>query len=145
MAPGVDYRQSILFYDGVCGLCHRLVRFVVKRDRRDRFRFAALQGALAAEVLPRHGKDPRLLDTVYLLVEPGTERERLLWKGRAVAQVLRTLGGPWAALGAAASILPAPLLDACYGFIARRRYRWFGKLDSCPLPSPAERQKFLGE
>ncbi len=134
--------SQLLLYDGVCGLCSRLVQFVLRRDRRDRFRFAALQSPLAEAILTRHGRDPRDLDTVYVVVDHGTEAERVLWKGRAVAFVLTELGGLWA-FAHVAKLVPTFVLDGLYTFVAKRRYGWFGKLDACPVPAPKDRVKFL--
>src|SRR5690349_12234569 len=85
----------IILYDGGCGLCNRLVQFVLKRNMRNRFRFAALQSPLAAEVLLRHGRDPARLDTVYVILHLGLPTECLLRKARAVLFVLHELGGFW--------------------------------------------------
>lgn len=134
----MDGGAHILFYDGVCGLCNRLVRFILARDRRRRFQFAPLQSALAAETLARFGRDPRDLDTVYLLADG-----ELLNKSRAILGVLRTLGGPWS-LAAVLGWLPTALLDWLYVRVARNRYRLFGRYESCRLPSAEERSRFLG-
>jgi predicted DCC family thiol-disulfide oxidoreductase YuxK len=129
----------ILFYDGVCGLCDRLVQFVLRRDRRGRFRFAALQSDLATQTLGHFGKDPNDLDTVYVL----TDDERLLHKGRAIFYVLRQLGLPWS-LVTAFAILPTVVIDWFYDRVAKNRYRIWGKRDSCRLPSAEEKARFLG-
>lgn len=141
--PPAPAAHSIVLYDGVCGLCHRFNRFVLKRDRRDRFRFAPLQGTFASQALGRHGKDPRDLDTVYLIVDAGGPREEALSRGHAVRRILSELGGVWRFAAAVLRLLPGPLLDAAYDFTARRRYRWFGKYESCPAPSEKDRRKFL--
>jgi predicted DCC family thiol-disulfide oxidoreductase YuxK len=133
----------VLFYDGVCGLCNRLVRWVLRRDRGRRFRFAALQSRYARETLPAHGKNPADLDSLYLLIGGGTLEERVLARSRAVTRVLRELPPPWSALGAVLSVVPAPLLDLLYRFVARVRYRLFGRSDRCELPPPSERERFL--
>jgi predicted DCC family thiol-disulfide oxidoreductase YuxK len=132
----------LLLYDGVCGLCNRMTRFVLRHDQANRFRYAALQGSLAGELLRRHGRDARDLDTVYVVADYGAPGERLLWKSRAILFVLGQLGGLWR-LGRLFAILPRPLLDLAYDFIARHRYRWFGRYDACPLPAPGVREKFL--
>jgi predicted DCC family thiol-disulfide oxidoreductase YuxK len=132
----------LLLYDGVCGLCNRLTQFVVRHDRANRFRYASLQGAVAGELLRRHDRDPRDLDTVYVVAHHGEPGEQLLWKSRAILFVLAQLGGVWG-LGRVLGILPRRLLDRAYDGIARRRYRWFGKYDTCPLPPPGVREKFL--
>jgi predicted DCC family thiol-disulfide oxidoreductase YuxK len=129
----------ILFYDGVCGMCDRIVQFVLQRDRRRRFRFAALQGEAATQTLGHFGKDPTDLDTVYVLTEDG----RLLHKARAILFVLRQLGLPWALL-TVLGVLPTVLLDWGYDRVAKNRYRVFGKYESCRLPTVEERSRFLG-
>jgi predicted DCC family thiol-disulfide oxidoreductase YuxK len=131
----------ILFYDGVCTFCNRAVQFVLRHDRRGGIRFAALQSPLAAEVLGRHGRDPADLDTMYLLLDPGTPREWLAEKSDAVLAVLRELGGPWALL-AGLRMLPRGLRDRAYTAFVRNRYRWFGRYDACPMPPPEQRRRF---
>jgi predicted DCC family thiol-disulfide oxidoreductase YuxK len=133
----------LVLYDGVCALCNGVVRFLLRRDRADRFRFAAIQSDYAREVLTRHGKDPEALDTMYLVLAPGGENERVLHKGRAALRAVAGLGRGWVVLRAFA-VLPALLLDAGYWLVARTRYRLFGKLDACPVPAPEHRHKFLG-
>lgn len=135
----VETAAPILFFDGVCGLCDRLVQFVLRRDRRARFRFAALQSDVAAETLRRFGRDPADLDTVYVLTGDG----RLLHKARAIFFVLGQLGLPWS-LVAVFGILPTVIVDWFYDRVAHNRYRLWGKRDSCRLPSADERARFLG-
>lgn len=134
----------ILFYDGVCGLCNRLLRFVMRRDRRGVIRFAALQSAFAVETLARHGKDAGRLDTVYVLDDEGG-RETVLWEARAILRVLRELGGGWRVFAAIVGVLPTVVLNLGYRVVARLRYRLFGKYDACPLPSPEERARFVAQ
>src|SRR5262245_25299791 len=112
----------ILFYDGVCGFCNGAVRFVLRHDRRGQIRFAELQGPFAAAVLRRHGRDPSHLDTMYLLLDPGSENERLVGKTDCAVAVLRELGGPWAWLALLAR-LPRGLRDRAYDGFVRNRYR----------------------
>ncbi len=132
----------ILLFDGVCGLCNGLVKFVLKRDRTGRIRFAPLQGKAAAEILARHGKDPRDLDTVYLVLDPFTPQERLLVKGRAICTLLQRLGGVWT-IPALGRFLPRALVDFFYDVVAKNRYRWFGKLEACPVPTKEQLARFL--
>jgi predicted DCC family thiol-disulfide oxidoreductase YuxK len=134
----------LVLYDGVCGLCNRLNQFILKRDSGDRFRFAALQSSIAGEILRRYGRDTSDLNTVYVIVNYGEPDERLLSKGRAVLFVLRTLGGIWG-LARIFELLPTRLLDRFYDVVARRRYRWFGRFDSCVVPQPRDRSKFLDD
>ena len=132
----------LVLYDGVCGLCNRLVQFILRRDRAGQFRFAALQSAFAAELLRGHGRPAEDLDTVYVFARYGESDQRLLAKGRAILFVLGRLGGLWR-LAPILGVLPRPILDFAYDRIARRRYRWFGRLDACPLPAPGTRERFL--
>jgi predicted DCC family thiol-disulfide oxidoreductase YuxK len=137
-ADGVS--PAVILYDGVCGLCDRTVRFVLRRDRAGRFRFATLQSAYAATVLARHGRDAADLDSVCLLVDPDGPDERVLMRSDAVLVILHGLGGPWR-LAAIGRWLPRPWRDAAYDAVARRRYRWFGRFDQCPIPSPQLRAR----
>jgi predicted DCC family thiol-disulfide oxidoreductase YuxK len=135
---------DLVLYDGICGLCNRLNQFILKRDSRDRFRFAALQSPIASELLHRYGRDPSDLNTVYLIANYGAPDERLLWKGRAVLFVLRALGGIWS-LARIFELMPSRFLDWVYDVVARRRYRWFGRFDACVVPQPDHRAKFLDD
>jgi predicted DCC family thiol-disulfide oxidoreductase YuxK len=133
---------TLVLYDGVCGLCNRVVRFLVKRDGKDRLRFASLQGALAQRVLARHHGRAGAMETVLLVRDYEKSSERLLVRSEAAIEVTRTLGGIWS-WSVVLYILPRFLRDAGYDLIARRRYRMFGKLESCPLPDSSVQHKFL--
>jgi predicted DCC family thiol-disulfide oxidoreductase YuxK len=134
--------NPIVLYDGVCGLCNRLVQFLLKHDYHDRFRFASLQSAFATELLTRHGMDPHDLDTVYVVRNYGLTGEALLARSDAILFMLKQLGGIWS-LAVVGKIIPRPLRDWMYGVVAQNRYRVFGKYESCMLPEPRHRQKFL--
>jgi predicted DCC family thiol-disulfide oxidoreductase YuxK len=134
----------IILYDGVCGLCNRLNRFVLAQDPSGRFRFAALQSALAGEILARHGRDPRDLGTLCLVLAPGQPGERLLAKSDAVLWILHELGGAWRAAGAL-RIVPRGIRDRGYDLVARTRYRLFGRYDACPVSDPVHRARFLDQ
>ena len=135
-------KPAIVLYDGVCGLCNRLNQFLLKRDTHDRFRFASLQSKFAEDLLKRHGADAHDLDTVYVAIDYGQPNERLLARSDAILHVLTQLDGiwKWARLG---RVLPKGLRDEMYKFVAHNRYRVFGKHDSCLLPEPKHRHKFL--
>ena len=130
--------HPVLLFDGVCNLCHGVVRFVLDHDREARFRFAPLQSEVGRALLARFGLDADALDAVVLIDETGAHL-----RSDAALRVARRLGPPWSWLGPLAMI-PRPLRDAVYDFIARHRYRWFGKQDACPLPRPEWRERFLG-
>jgi len=131
-----------VLYDGVCGLCNRLVQFILKRDRNHRFLFASLQSELAETLLKRHGEDAHDLDTFYVVIDHDKPGERVLMRSDAILHVVRTLGGIWS-MASVGSVLPKVIRDAMYGLVARNRYRVFGKHESCMLPSPEHRAKFL--
>ncbi|HUO25256.1 MAG TPA: DCC1-like thiol-disulfide oxidoreductase family protein [Candidatus Aquilonibacter sp.] len=135
--------HSIVLYDGVCGLCNRFVQFILPRDRHAIFRFAPLQSSLAARILARHGADPRDLDTVYVVLNPEQPEECLLARSDAVLFALKQLGGLWKLLALLSGAVPRPIRDWKYRLVARYRYRLFGHYDSCPLPSPETRDRFL--
>ena len=130
--------QGIVFYDGVCGLCDRWVRFILKRDKHRTLRFAPLQGEAA-----KTRKDlPAELRTVVLVVRPGTVNEQIFMRSDAALRLLDHVGGFWRILSWL-RIVPRPIRDWVYDFIAQRRYRWFGKFESCPLPPPEWQDRFL--
>jgi predicted DCC family thiol-disulfide oxidoreductase YuxK len=131
-----DASHPVIFFDGVCGLCNRFVDFVIRRDTRRVFRFAPLQGETARHWLD--AADVRDLKTVVLIDREGTHR-----KSSAVLRVLRGLGGFWRAVGAVLWFVPFPLRDVGYSLIAGNRYALFGKKETCRLPTPDERGRFL--
>jgi predicted DCC family thiol-disulfide oxidoreductase YuxK len=135
--------HPILLYDGVCGLCHRLVQFVLRHDRDATFRFASLQSRLAAVVLSRHGISPQQLDTVYVVLNHNATEEVLLARSDAVLFVLSQIGGIGSIAARALRLFPRPLRDFAYNRIARNRYRVFGRYDSCPVPTTESRSRFL--
>jgi predicted DCC family thiol-disulfide oxidoreductase YuxK len=129
---------EVVIYDGECGLCDRFVSFVLARDPRGRFKFAPQQGAWARGQLDAHGVSGLAASTVMVLTADG----RLLIRSAAVFHVLAQLAWPWRMI-ARLRALPTGLTDAAYDQIARRRLRFFGRLETCRLPSAAERTRFL--
>ena len=134
--------NPIVLYDGVCGLCNRLVQFLLKHDTHDRFRYASLQSEFAHNLLTIYGADPHDLDTVYVVKDYGQPDQSLLARSDAVVSMLEQLGGVWKLAGAG-RVLPKALRDAVYNIVARNRYRVFGKHESCMLPEAKHRAKFL--
>jgi predicted DCC family thiol-disulfide oxidoreductase YuxK len=135
---GVEPRAElppIIFFDGVCGLCNRFIDFVISRDSAGLFRFATLQGETARERLPEADLD---LNTMVLCDEQGIFR-----KSTAAVRILTRLGGVWGLCGTALRLVPRPLRDVAYSFVARNRYRVFGKKVTCRMPTTAERTRFL--
>lgn len=133
--------MTLLLYDGTCGLCDRLVYFLLRRDRSRRIRFAPLQGPVARSALP--GVDLSKLDTVYAIADWQTPRQRVLERSRAVLHAVAQLGVGWRVLARIGGLVPLAIADAVYGFVARRRYQVFGRHDACPLPRPEWKDRFL--
>ena len=134
--------EFIVMFDGVCGLCDGIVQFLLARDVHRKIKFAALQSAFARAALERHGRDPSRLDTVYVIEGYGSRGEKLLSKGDAALKIAGVLGWPWSAAGVLA-LVPPSLLDCAYDVVARNRYWIFGRLESCRMPSPGDRERFI--
>ena len=134
--------NPIVLYDGVCGLCNRAVQFLLKRDRHDRLRFASLQSDFAATLLKRQGVDHKELDTVYVVLNSGEANETLLAKSDAFLLFTKEIGGFWG-LARLGKIIPRPIRNWLYAFVARHRYQVFGKYEACVLPDPRHKHKFI--
>ena len=132
----MDQRPTILF-DGVCNLCNATVRFVIRRDRRRRFRFAPLQSDAARQLLGVTEPGAVALDSILLV-----EGSRVYRKSEAALRIARQLNHPWPLL-AVFSILPRGVRDRVYDYIGNHRYRWFGRTESCQVPAPGDRDRFL--
>jgi predicted DCC family thiol-disulfide oxidoreductase YuxK len=135
-ASSAAAEHPVIFFDGVCGLCSRWVDFTLARDRQARFRFATLQGETARDWLKIDADQP--LNSIVLIDEKGEHR-----KSDAVWRILARLGGIWTVPGWLLRLTPHPLRNWGYDFVARHRYRWFGKKSICRLPTPEERERFL--
>jgi len=135
--------HPILLYDGVCGLCSRMNQFVLRHDPEGLFRFAWLQSPLAERILTRHGASARDLDTVYVVMNYNQPDESLRPRSDAVVFVLTHLGGIWRPAGILIGWLPRWFRDWAYDLVARNRYRVFGRSETCMLPSPENRSRFL--
>jgi predicted DCC family thiol-disulfide oxidoreductase YuxK/uncharacterized membrane protein YphA (DoxX/SURF4 family) len=127
----------ILLFDGVCNLCNASVNFVIDHDPKGRFRFASLQSDAAERELERAGVAESLPDSVVLIDEKGVHTQ-----SDAAIRVARRLGLPWSLL-VVASVLPRSIRDPLYAWIARSRYRWFGRQTACRIPTPELQDRFL--
>lgn len=134
--------QHLLLYDGVCGLCNRVVRFLLPRDTEGAFVFASLQSATGQSFLRRFGEAPDNPTTFYVVTHYRSTAPVLLAKSRAALFVAATLGGVWRA-ALLLRIVPPALLDRAYDLVARHRYRVFGRFETCPLPAPGDRPRFI--
>lgn len=132
-------RAPVLLYDGVCGFCNKSVQMILDHDRRGEMRFAALQSEFGEAVVRRH---PELGGVDSVVFVDRSAGERVYVRSEAALRVAEYLGGPWR-LFLAARVIPAPVRDFFYNLVARYRYKIFGKYDSCMLPPPEVRSRFL--
>jgi predicted DCC family thiol-disulfide oxidoreductase YuxK len=137
--PPLAQNTEMLFYDGHCGLCHHAVKFVLKHDRPGTaFRFAPLQGKTFQANVPVDRRTG-LPDSMVVQTRDGS----LLMRSDAWVHILRRLGGGWKVIAALVAVIPRPLRDECYEFVARIRYGVFGRRgDLCPILSPGLRSRF---
>jgi predicted DCC family thiol-disulfide oxidoreductase YuxK len=131
--------SPILLYDGVCGFCNKGVQTIIALDKKGDMKFAPLQSKFGQEVIARHNL--KNIDSV-VFVEHSTGAERVFIRSNAALQIASYLGGLWKLL-LPFYILPRPLRDFAYDLFAKYRYRFFGRYDSCMLPSPEIRSRFL--
>ena len=131
----------LVLYDGVCGLCDRTVQFLLGADRGGVLRYAPLQGETAADVRRRH-EALAGVDSIIFVKDAGTDKERLFVKSEAVFRILAELSLRWRIVSWLRAI-PRPVRDTGYDWVARNRYRWFGKFDACKMPGPDVRSRFL--
>lgn len=130
--------QSVILFDGVCNLCNGFVQFVIERDKKGVYHFASLQSETARELLGNYAKDYcNQLDTVVLL-----EGDAVYTHSDVALRVAGQIGGAWKIL-LLGYLLPKRFRDAIYGFVARNRYRWFGRKDQCMVPTPDIVSRFL--
>ncbi len=127
--------RRVVLFDGICNLCNGAVRFVARHDRARRFEFAALQSETGARLL-RERRPGFALDQLETLVL--IEGTRVYTHSDAALRIARGLDGAWPLLGLLA-LVPRVIRDAAYRFVARRRYRWFGRTEACMLPPPPAR------
>jgi len=137
-AANTQRAGAVVLFDGVCNLCNGAVNFIIDRDPGSHFRFAALQSEQAAALLAPLGRVPEVEPQSFILVEDGKVYER----SSAALRIARRMRGGWKLLYAF-MVVPRPLRDAVYRLVARNRYRMFGKAESCRMPTPELRARFL--
>lgn len=140
--PSAPQGTHLVLYDGVCGLCNRLLQFVLKHDRRAVFRFASLQSAAGQATVARWGGDPADLSSFYVIADFRTSEARRITKSGAVLFVAGELGWPWKVLRVT-GLLPVALRDRLYDVVARGRYTVFGRYEQCQIPSEKFRRRFV--
>ncbi|HEY7285736.1 MAG TPA: DCC1-like thiol-disulfide oxidoreductase family protein [Vicinamibacterales bacterium] len=135
-------RVHLVLYDGVCGLCNRVVQFVLEHDERRVFRFASLQSALGRSIVKQSGGDPDELTAFYVVGNYQTPAARVLTRSDAVLFVACKLGWPWKA-ARLLRVLPRVIRDRAYDLVAWNRYQVFGRHEHCLLPRPEFRSRFV--
>ena len=130
--------KKIILFDGVCNLCDSAVQFVIKHDKKDVFRFVALQSELGQQILKHTGINPANIDSV-ILYEPGIA---YYYKSAAALQIARNLGG-LLHFGTIFKIIPTGISNQLYDYIAKNRYKWYGKKEQCMIPTKDLKAKFL--
>ena len=132
----------LVLYDGVCGLCNRLLQFLLRHDHRKVFSFASLQSATGRAVVAGWGGNPDDLDSFYVVANFRTPNALAYMRSDAALFVAGELAWPWKAMRVA-GVLPAALRNRLYDVIARRRYRVFGRHEQCPIPREEFRSRFV--
>jgi len=130
-------QHAVILFDGICNFCNDSVNFIIDHDKKGRFSFASLQSDVAKEVLAQYGQNNQNFNSVILVMNG-----RTYYKSSAALEIARQLDGFWPVFYIF-RILPTFIRDFFYDIIAKNRYRWFGKRESCRFPEPAVRERFL--
>ena len=133
----MEENEKVILFDGLCNLCNGAVTFIIKRDPGDAFRFAALQSDIGQKLLTGHRIDSTKVDSIVLI-----DGDRHYIKSSAALNIARHLSGGYPLLYGF-MVLPRFIRDRIYDLIANNRYKWFGKRDSCMVPTPQLQAKFL--
>ena len=130
--------KKIILFDGVCNLCDNTVQFIIKHDKKDIFRFVAIQDEIGQQIIKHIGIDTQKTDSI-ILYEPG---HAYYYKAEAALNIATQLGGIYSIMGIF-KILPKFISNSVYDYVARNRYKWYGKKDACMIPTPELKAKFL--
>jgi predicted DCC family thiol-disulfide oxidoreductase YuxK len=129
--------MQVILFDGVCNLCNAAVNWIIDHDKQNRFRFASLQSNYGRQITEQYHLTDDYLDTIVLL-----DNDQVLLRAQAVLRILKYLGGIYGLLYIF-NVLPSPILNFFYNIVAKYRYRWFGKRESCRVPDADIKQKFI--
>jgi predicted DCC family thiol-disulfide oxidoreductase YuxK len=133
----IQDRYDLVLFDGVCNLCNQAVDFIIRRDKNDDFKVGALQDPVVKDILKTYSINENYLDSLVLI-----QGDRIFYKSDAALKIARKLGRGWQ-IFYIGILLPVALRDKIYDWIGRNRYLWFGKTETCRLPSPEEKKKFI--
>ncbi len=131
--------KKIILFDGVCNLCNSRIQFVIKHDQDDIFRYAPLQREIGKKLTSERGIDTETIDSI-ILIEPGVA---YYIKSDAILEIGSYLKG-YRTLSKVLKWVPSSIRDIVYDFVAKNRYRWYGKKNACMIPTPELQAKFLG-
>lgn len=134
----MNENNKIILFDGVCNLCNSSVQYVIKRDKSNTYRFAALQSEIGKKLAEQRGIDTSQIDSI-ILIEPGVA---YYTKSTAALKIAQSFGGVWQ-LTSVFERIPEKIRDWVYDYIAKNRYKWYGKKDACMIPTPELKSKFL--
>lgn len=129
--------QYLVLFDGVCNLCNDSVKFLIKRDKKKKFRYASLQSNIGQKVLWEIDLDPKKTDSIVFLAEGAT-----FTKSTAALRIAKSLGGIWSILEVLL-LIPAPIRNLVYDVIAKNRYKCYGKKEECMVPKPEWKELFV--
>jgi len=135
----VEENKKIILFDGVCNLCNNAVTFVIKRDRKDIFRYAAIQSDIGQKLITNAKINPETIDSIFLI-----SKGKCYYKSNAALRIAKHLSGAYPLLFAFL-IVPKFIRNWVYDFIAKNRYKWFGKKESCMIPTPALKSLFIDQ
>ncbi len=130
-------KKSVILFDGVCNLCNASINFILKRDTKNQFLVGALQEEAGKKLLSNFEVNPKYLDSLVLI-----EDEKIYFRSTAALKIAKHLSGLWP-IFYGFIIFPSGIRDGVYDWIGGNRYRWFGKKNTCRLPTPEEKAKFL--
>ncbi|MBM1107224.1 thiol-disulfide oxidoreductase DCC family protein [Aurantibacter crassamenti] len=136
----MDSTKKIVLFDGVCNLCNSTIQRIIKGDENDIFRFAALQSEVGKKLISERNIDTATIDSI-ILIEPGVA---FYVKSDAALQIGKNLKG-YRTISSVLNLIPSGLRDIVYDFVARNRYKWYGKKDQCMIPTPELKAKFLND
>jgi predicted DCC family thiol-disulfide oxidoreductase YuxK len=129
--------KGVVLFDGVCNFCNSSVNFIIRNDKKDYFRFTPLQSEIGIKISEKYNLDSGNLKSVILV-----DKGKIYTKTTAALRIAKQLSGAWPALYVFI-IVPAPIRDVIYNIIAKNRYKWWGEKESCMIPTPDVRKKFL--
>jgi len=138
MAPVLAGQKDLILFDGICNFCNSYINYVITHDQSDRFVFASLQSQIAAELAGKYNLDLQNQNSIIVI-----HNQQILTRSDGIIYIARHLNTWWSWTAHGLTIVPQFIRNAVYTWFANRRYAWFGRLESCMIPTPEIREKFL--